>query len=126
MKMMLTSQSQQLESVYRAATVVGNICVYASVTETKPIAIIVPVEAALKQLATTLGVEGHSIEDFAHNKKIVAEIHKQMLAVGKKANLAGIELIQGLILSEEEWTTQNVSFLFLFGGGCAFKISGGK
>lgn len=87
---------------------------YASITETKPIAVILPVEAALKQLAATLGVEGHGIEDLTHNGKIVDEIYKQLIAVGKKAGLANIELLQAIVLGDEEWTPQNVSFPFLF------------
>ena len=39
------------------------------------------------------------------------EIFKQLLAVGKKAGLANIELIQGVVLSDEEWTPASVSLL---------------
>ncbi|APA09503.1 hypothetical protein sscle_05g042730 [Sclerotinia sclerotiorum 1980 UF-70] len=46
---------EKLESVYRAAAIAANICVYASITETHPVAIIVPVEPALKKLAESLG-----------------------------------------------------------------------
>ncbi|KAK5001597.1 hypothetical protein LTR28_012467, partial [Elasticomyces elasticus] len=38
---------EKLESIYRAATVVANICVYAASDKNKPIAIIVPAEPAL-------------------------------------------------------------------------------
>jgi long-chain acyl-CoA synthetase len=99
--------AKKLESVYRSATVVGNICIYASITETHPIAIIVPAEPALKSLASSLGVSGHGIGDLAHDPKIQAEVLKQMQAVGKKAALAGIEIIAGVVLADEEWTPQN-------------------
>lgn len=42
---------EKLESVYRAANVVANICVYADPNRTKPVAIIVPGEPALIKLA---------------------------------------------------------------------------
>lgn len=32
---------------------------------------------------------------------------------GKKGGLAGAELIQGVVMSDEEWTPQNVSFWLL-------------
>ena len=54
---------EKLESIYRSATIVANICVYASVTETNPVAIIVPAEPALVALAKSLGVEGYGIGD---------------------------------------------------------------
>ena len=57
----------QLESVYRSATVVANICVYAATNHDKPIAIIVPAEPALKKLAHDNGIEGHGIEDLVHD-----------------------------------------------------------
>lgn len=35
---------------------------------------------------------------------------RQMQAIGRRAGLAGMEIIQGAVLSDEEWTPQNVSF----------------
>ena len=95
--------------MYRSATVVANICVYASITETHPIAIIVPAEPALKKLADAIGVQGHGIGDLVYNERIQQEVLKQLQAVGRKAGLAGIEIITGVVLADEEWTPQNVS-----------------
>lgn len=105
---MLTNCSQ-LESVYRSAPIVLNICVYAASDKLKPIAIVVPVEKALKELAASLGVEGDGIEQLVHDKKVHAAALKQMVDVGRKGGLRGIELIEGLVLADEEWTPQNVS-----------------
>jgi long-chain acyl-CoA synthetase len=100
--------------VYRSATVVSNICVYASITETHPIAIIVPAEPALKKLADTIRVEGHGIGDLVHDERIQQEVLRQLQAVGRKALLSGIEIIAGVVLADEEWTPQNVlSITFL-------------
>lgn len=35
---------------------------------------------------------------------------KELIVAGKKGGLAGAELIQGVVMSDEEWTPQNVSF----------------
>lgn len=94
--------------MYRSATVVANICVYASITETHPIAIIVPAEPALKKLADTIGVQGHGIGDLVYDERIQQEVLKQLQAVGRKASFAGIEIIAGVVLADEEWTPQNV------------------
>jgi long-chain acyl-CoA synthetase len=81
---------------------VANICVYASITETHPIAIIVPAEPALKKLADTIGVQGHGIGDLVYDERIQQEVLKQLQAVGRKASFAGIEIIAGVVLADEE------------------------
>jgi long-chain acyl-CoA synthetase len=87
---------------------VSNICVYASITETHPIAIIVPAEPALKELADTIGVKGHGIGDLVYDERVKQEVINQLHAVGRKALLSGIEVIAGVVLADEEWTPQNV------------------
>ena len=47
---------EKLESIYRSAPFVGNICVYADQSQAKPVAIIVPLEPALKALAQSSGL----------------------------------------------------------------------
>jgi long-chain acyl-CoA synthetase len=103
---------EKLESTYRTAPFVGNICVYAAADKAKPIAIVVPVEATLQKLAAENGVNGSSIEELAHNKKVNDIVLKEMQKTGRSMGLSGIELIEGVVLAEEEWTPQNVS-LFL-------------
>lgn len=100
---------EKLESVYRSTTVVANICVYAAEDQNKPIAIVVPSEPALKQLAKENGVEGSGLEDLCHKEKVNSAVLKEMQAQGKKAGLQGIEILDGVVLSDEEWTPQNVS-----------------
>jgi len=98
---------EKLESIYRSCPVVGNICVYASPEKSKPVAIVVPVEATLKQLASENGIEGNGLEDLTANKDVNGIVLKAMVSAGKKGGLAGIELIDGVVLADEEWTPQN-------------------
>lgn len=100
---------EKLESIYRSATVVANICVYADSQKTKPVAIIVPAEPALKKLAESIGVMGDGIEDLAHNQKVQDAVLKELQQAGKAGGLSGIEIIEGAILADDEWTPQNVS-----------------
>lgn len=99
----------QLESRYRSATIVGNICVYADPNKAKPIAIIVPTEKPLHDIAKGLGVQGDHMEEFVHDDQVNTAVLKQVQDAGRKAGLAGIEIISGIVLAEEEWTPQNVS-----------------
>ena len=100
---------EKLESIYRSCSVVGNICVYAAEDESKPVAIVVPAEAALKQLAKDNGIQGHGLEDLCSNNKVKNLVLKEMQSVGKKGGLAPFEIINGVVLADEEWTPQNVS-----------------
>ncbi|TID20502.1 AMP-dependent synthetase/ligase [Venturia nashicola] len=98
---------EKLESIYRSATVIANICVYADPNKAKPVAIIVPAEPALKKVAGELGVSGDHLEELVHNDKVNSAVLKQLQDVGRKGGLSGIEIVEGVILADEEWTPQN-------------------
>jgi long-chain acyl-CoA synthetase len=100
---------EKLESIYRSATVVANICVYADAQRTKPVAIIVPAEPALKKLAESIGVKGDGIEDLSRERKVQDAVLKELQQAGRAGGLSGIEIVEGAILADEEWTPQNVS-----------------
>ena len=100
---------EKLESVYRTAPVVGNICVFAAQDQAKPIAIVVPVEATLNKLASANGIRGESLEEMVHDEKLNGIVLKEVQKAGRESGLAGIEIIDGIVLSDEEWTPQNVS-----------------
>ena len=100
---------EKLESVYRSCPVVGNICVYAAEDQDKPVAIIVPVETALKKIAHENGIEGDTLESLVHNEKLKRLVLQQLQGAGRAGGLKGIEIINGVVLSDEEWTPQNVS-----------------
>ena len=100
---------EKLESTYRSNAVVGNICVYADTTKSKPVAIIVPAEPALKKIAAENGIEGNGLEDLSHNKKLNDIVLQQILATGRQSGLSGIEMLDGVVLADEEWTPANVS-----------------
>jgi long-chain acyl-CoA synthetase len=100
---------EKLESVYRSSPVVGNICVYAAEDQDKPVAVIVPVEAALKKVAHEHGIKGDTLESLVHDEKLNKIVLQQLQAAGRAGGLRGIEIINGVVLSDDEWTPQNVS-----------------
>jgi long-chain acyl-CoA synthetase len=104
---------EKLESVYRSATVVANICVYADQQKSKPVAIIVPAEPALKKLAASIGIKEGNLEELVHNTKLQGAVLKTLQDTGRAGGLSGIEIISGVVMSDEEWTPQNVSFNFI-------------
>lgn len=99
---------EKLESVYRSSPIVGNICVYAAEDQAQPIAIIVPVEAALKKVAEENKISGgETLESLVHNEELKSAVLKQLQNTGRSLGLKGIEIVSGVVLSDEEWTPQN-------------------
>jgi long-chain acyl-CoA synthetase len=89
---------------------VQNILVYADQQKSKPVAIVLPAEPALKKFAAEkgLGKQDDDLEDLVHNRKLESAVHHELLVAGKRGGLGGIELIAGVVLVPEEWTPQNV------------------
>ncbi|KAI5285840.1 long-chain fatty acid-CoA ligase [Ascosphaera aggregata] len=98
---------EKLESIYRVVSAVSNICVYADGDREKPIAIVVPNGRALEKIASGNGIQTESIEELIQNKKLKKVLLKEMQEVGRKYGLAGIEIIQSIILVGEEWNPEN-------------------
>ncbi|KAK9449051.1 eukaryotic long-chain fatty acid CoA synthetase (LC-FACS) [Limtongia smithiae] len=98
---------EKLESIYRTAAVVANVCVYADPDQVKPIAIIMPAEPAFLKLAKEKGVAAKELGHLVHDKTMQKAVLDLLLDAGRKGGLAGIELICGVVLCDEEWTAQN-------------------
>jgi long-chain acyl-CoA synthetase len=97
----------QLESIYRAANIVSNICIFASPTRSKPIAIVIPDRKLLQRLALANNIAARPHEQLIHVVDIRELVLKELQSVGKKAGLASFEIIEGVVLVDEEWSSQN-------------------
>jgi len=103
----------QLESVYRSANIVTNICVFAAADRAKPIAIVSPKGQLLLQLAEANGITEKLHDALIHDEKVKGLLLKELQGTGRKAGLAGFEIIEGVVLTDSEWTPQNVSSSFV-------------
>ena len=56
-------------------------------------------------------MKGHGLGDLVHEKKVQDAVLKELQAAGKQGGLAGIEVVDGVVLADEEWTPQNVCVL---------------
>ena len=88
---------------------VSNICVYASPDRTKPVAIVVPAEPALREIARENGIDGSELEDLTQDMKVQTIALHSMQQVGRKSGLASIEILDGVVLVNELWTPENVN-----------------
>lgn len=100
---------EKLEAIYLSSPLVANVCVYGAPDRSKPIAIIVPAEPMLLNLAHENGIEGYGLEDLVENKKLSSLILKDVQKTGRQAHLAGFEIIEGIVLDKDEWTAENVN-----------------
>ncbi len=99
---------EKLEAIYRGSQYVNNLMIHGDNSQPQPIAVITPNEKPLAELAKSLDID-HG--DVHHNKKVREAVHKDLIAVGKKAGLSGLEMVSGVVIVEDEWTPANVSNL---------------
>lgn len=99
---------EKLESVYRSSKAVQNIMVHGDSEHPRPIAVIFVNEPAIKDMAKSVGVDPDD-HGLLQNEKLVDAVLKDLLAQGRAANLTSLETVTGVVLTDDEWTPQNVS-----------------
>ncbi|KAI8613677.1 hypothetical protein BC830DRAFT_1131009 [Chytriomyces sp. MP71] len=101
---------EKLESTYKVAAVVSNICVHADSEQTYAVALIFPIEAQLRQLAATINVPDAENVDFAElceNKEVRAEVLKTLKGIAKSVGFKPAEVVGQVWLCHEEWSPVN-------------------
>jgi long-chain acyl-CoA synthetase len=97
---------EKVEAVYRGSQLVSNVMVHADPNASRPIAVIMPVEKALAEKAKEVGVDEHSMHT---DKKVRALVLKDLQTNARRAGLAGMEIVSGVVVTDEEWTPASVS-----------------
>jgi long-chain acyl-CoA synthetase len=92
-----------LESVYRTAEVTANVCIYAAPDRAKPLAIVVP-------------NENMQAEARGNIETLRARVLEELQVVGRRHCLAGFEIVESVVISEELWTPENVSIIMISQG----------
>ena len=103
---------ERLEAVYKACNYVANICVHATPDAKQPIAIVVPHEVnlrhALPSHPQTSGVDSKlSMDELCADPRVREMVLKECNALGKKNAFKAMELLQGVILTADEWTPES-------------------
>ncbi|KAH8666747.1 hypothetical protein BX600DRAFT_497500 [Xylariales sp. PMI_506] len=92
---------EKMEAIYRSSQYIQNIMVYGDNSHPRAIALVSPNEKNLASLAHSLDVEEKAMHTDARVRDAVL---KDLLAIGKKGGLSGLELITSVVLVDEEWT----------------------
>ena len=97
---------EKLETVYRGSHNVANIMIHADQNKNRPIAVIMPNEKVLAEEAKKLGVDEHNMY---HDKKVNSLVLKELQTIGRRGGLSGMEIVAGVVITDEEWTPPSVS-----------------
>ena len=97
---------ERLEATYKSCNLVSNICVHATADATQPIAIIVPHEGHLR--ASLPDEDPHApLATLCANAKVNSLVLRECNAAGKKSGFKGIEMLQAVVLTADEWTPES-------------------
>jgi long-chain acyl-CoA synthetase len=99
---------EKLEAVYRGVQSVGNVMVHADPEHSRPIAVIMPNEKVVHEKAKELGLNENDLHTLHTNPKLVSFILKDLQGASKRAGLSGMETVSGVLITDEEWTSDNV------------------
>ena len=97
---------------YRTSSLVSNICIHATSDAKQPIAIIFPHAANLASAiraatATPLPDPASDIHLLCASPAVQDLLLNDLQALAKKANLKGIEVVQGVVFTPDEWTPES-------------------
>ncbi|KAH9918460.1 long-chain-fatty-acid-CoA-ligase [Fomitopsis serialis] len=101
---------ERLESVYKSCNLVANVCVHAHPDAKQPIAIIIPHEQNLRYAleSKSLGLSVHTgLPDLCKDDRVRELVMKECNAVGKKNGFKPMEILDGIILTADEWTPES-------------------
>ncbi|KAJ1979893.1 long-chain fatty acid-CoA ligase [Dimargaris xerosporica] len=105
---------EKLESVYKTALLVTNICVCADENRTRPVALVVPDAQGVIHLAKSQGLLDQIPDGHDHDMGQLTELREVKQAVmescrdaAKSHKLASIEYLEDIYLVPDEWTPQN-------------------
>ena len=84
-----------------------NICVYGDSFHVNLVAIVVPNDRAVQNLAQELGVEIDDEKRYYDNEKLVSELVKELTSFGLQSGLNKTEIPTRIKLCTEEWTPVN-------------------
>lgn len=97
----------KVEVALKVSPVVENICVYADSTANFTIALIIPAQKRILDIAKNLNIESTDMEVLCNNQDIVKEVSKKCNEQAKIGKLERYEIPQKIRLCHEAWTPES-------------------
>lgn len=101
---------EHLESIYKSCPLVMNGAIVANGEHSQPAMVVVAHPANLPKWAEKQGLgsaAGGVLEALCRDDKVVSAVLKEMNDVGRKQGLKGMELLEAVVLTEDEWTPES-------------------
>ena len=99
---------EHLESIYKSCPLVANGAIIASGEHNQPAMVVVAHPTNLPAFAKKNGLgDGEDLAELCKDGKVVEAALKELNAVGKKQGLKGMETLEAIVLTEEEWTPES-------------------
>jgi len=97
----------KVESQLKTHPLVENICVYADSFQSNTVAIMVPIQNAMMNLAKELGKTSLDYESLCKDNEMIQAVLKTLAMHGKKCSLEKFEMPTKITLSPEIWTPES-------------------
>ena len=94
----------KVESVLKTHALIESICLYADPTKDYVVAVAVPNQPALKELAESMAITDISADALCKNQKILTTVITTLSTYGSKNGLEKFELPKKITLVTDEWT----------------------
>ena len=99
---------EHLEAVYKSCPLVANGAVIANPQHNAPAMVVVAHPVNLPAFAKKNGLgDGEDLEHLCKDEKVVDAALRELVSVGKKQGLKGMELLEAIVLTEDEWTPES-------------------
>ncbi|KAH9478102.1 Long-chain-fatty-acid--CoA ligase 2 [Psilocybe cubensis] len=94
---------ERLESTYKSSTLVSNLCIIAGPEMAQPVAVVVPHEGNLRAELSS----SEPLPDLCQSTSAQTTVLKSLASLAKKNGFARMEIPCAVLLSSEEWTSEN-------------------
>ncbi|XP_011881696.1 PREDICTED: long-chain-fatty-acid--CoA ligase 4 isoform X1 [Vollenhovia emeryi] len=94
----------KVESELKTCPVVENICVYGDANKAYTVALVVPNQHYLEEIASNLGITGKSLEELCGNPQIEKAVLQELVEQAKKCKLQRFEIPGAVKLCAEQWS----------------------
>ncbi|WVQ81778.1 hypothetical protein IAT38_003903 [Cryptococcus sp. DSM 104549] len=99
---------EYLESIYKSCPLVANGAIIANGGHNQPAMVVVAHPQNLPAFAKKNGLgDGEDLEHLCKDEAVVEAALKELNAVGRKAGLKGMELLEAIVLVADEWTPES-------------------
>lgn len=99
---------EHLESVYKSCPLIANGAIVASGDHNQAMMVCMAHPVNLVAFAKKNGLSNtDDVETLCKDDKVVEAVHKELNATGKKNGLKGLEMLESIVLTEDEWTPES-------------------